>query len=263
MDSKKPPFGRDDGEVERHADGQEEQPHQQAAERLDVAFDLVPVARTRQHHPGKESAHRHGQPGDLHQQCRTEDHQQRARRQDLARPRPRQQGEERVQTPARHHQEHRQRGRRHQNAGPSRLAVREGRQKGDHRQKRHDHQILEQEDRDRLLPSALDISPRSCSTDMMTAVEDRTKPAPAMKATGPGKTEHHRARQREGRDRAGDLGKPQPEDLATHGPELGGRSSSPITNRNITTPSSEKCRMDWASVNRPSTDGPTRTPAAK
>jgi hypothetical protein len=71
-------------EVERHADGEEEQPEQDAAERLDVGFELMAEGRGRQQHAGEERAHRHRQAA-LEQQRRAEHDQQRRRRHHLAR----------------------------------------------------------------------------------------------------------------------------------------------------------------------------------
>ena len=48
----------DHAEVEQHPDREEEQAEQDRAERLDVAFELMPVGRFGEHHAGDESAER-------------------------------------------------------------------------------------------------------------------------------------------------------------------------------------------------------------
>ena len=60
----------DDREVERHADGDEEQPEQHVAERLDVLLDLVAVLGLRDQHAGEERAERERQPGELGERAR-------------------------------------------------------------------------------------------------------------------------------------------------------------------------------------------------
>jgi hypothetical protein len=94
------PFCRYDRDIERHANSEEKQSHEQTTEWLDIALDLVTVARTREHHPGEESSHRHREAGSIHQQRCTENHQQRAGCHDFADPCLCQQCEEGVQEPA-------------------------------------------------------------------------------------------------------------------------------------------------------------------
>ena len=53
----------DDPDVEKHADGDEKQPEQHVAERLDVLLHLVAVFRLGDQHAGKKGAQRQGQPG--------------------------------------------------------------------------------------------------------------------------------------------------------------------------------------------------------
>ncbi len=71
------PVRRDDAEVERHADREEEQSEQDAAKRLDVGFELMPERRFGQQHAGDECAHRHRQAAPLHEQRGAEHDQQR------------------------------------------------------------------------------------------------------------------------------------------------------------------------------------------
>ncbi len=76
-DQDRRPVLDDDVEVERQADGHEEQAEQDAAERLDIGFELVPVGGFGEHHAGDERAHRHRQAGELHQRRRSEHDEQR------------------------------------------------------------------------------------------------------------------------------------------------------------------------------------------
>ena len=72
-------------EVERHADAEEEQAEQEAAEGLDVRLELMAEARFGEEHAGEEGAHRHRQAADLHDEGGAEHDEQRRRRHDLAR----------------------------------------------------------------------------------------------------------------------------------------------------------------------------------
>ena len=67
-----PGLRRHDGEVELHADGDEEEAEQHLAERLDVLLDLVAVLRLGDQHAGDERAERERQTGDLGQVGRGE-----------------------------------------------------------------------------------------------------------------------------------------------------------------------------------------------
>ena len=62
--------------LQRQADGHEEQAEQDAAERLDVGFELVAIGGFGKHHAGEEGAHRHRQAGKLHQRRRPEHDEQ-------------------------------------------------------------------------------------------------------------------------------------------------------------------------------------------
>ena len=68
----------DQAQVERHADGGEEQAEQQALERGDVGLDLVAVVGVGEQHAGDEGAERGREPGLLHHQRHADDGQQRA-----------------------------------------------------------------------------------------------------------------------------------------------------------------------------------------
>ena len=69
-------FGGHALQVDAHADGHEEQPQQQAFERLDLRFQLVAEFRFRQQHAGQERAEARAQTGELHQPGAAEHHQQ-------------------------------------------------------------------------------------------------------------------------------------------------------------------------------------------
>src|SRR6188508_1711847 len=93
------PFADDDRKIERHADAQEEQPQQQAAERLDVRLELMAKRGFGEQHAGEEGAHRHRQPAGLHDERGPEHHEQGSSRHDLARADAREQAEERIEQP--------------------------------------------------------------------------------------------------------------------------------------------------------------------
>ena len=144
----------DDLEVERHADGEEEQAEQHASERLDVRFELVPEGRFGKQHAGKKRAHRHRQAGKLHDQRRTEHHQQRGGGHDLARAGVGEDAEQRVEqvAPGDHQGDDGADADADlaQALGQGDVAAAR-RQEGDQRQQRHDHQVFEQKDRDDAL----------------------------------------------------------------------------------------------------------------
>ena len=79
------PFADHDGEIERHADAQEEQAEQHAAERLDVRLELMAERRFGEQHAGKEGAHRHRQAARLHDERGAEHDEQGSGRHYLAR----------------------------------------------------------------------------------------------------------------------------------------------------------------------------------
>ena len=68
--------GGDDRQVEHHADRHEEQAEQDRAERLDVAFQLVPVRRFGQHDAGDERAERDRQAQRVHHRGAGDDREQ-------------------------------------------------------------------------------------------------------------------------------------------------------------------------------------------
>ncbi|MNK99579.1 hypothetical protein D3C87_1199830 [compost metagenome] len=80
-------------DVQQHADGDEEQPQQHVAERLDVLLHLVPVGRFRDQHARQERAERHRQAQPLGQRGHAERDQQQV------------QHEQFLRAPRRHHVE--------------------------------------------------------------------------------------------------------------------------------------------------------------
>ena len=150
------PVAGDERQVDRHADAEEEEAKQQAAERLNVGFELMAEGRFGEDHAGDERAHRHRQPACLHGQRRAEHDEQRRRGLDFPCPRVGEYAEEWVQQIA-SDGDHAN-NRRHRNG--NRRQVRAGvcldrRQHCDDRQQRHDGEVLEQQDRERLLPVRL------------------------------------------------------------------------------------------------------------
>ena len=98
---------------------------------------------------------------------------------------------------------------------------------------------------------------------MMTAVEDSTKPAPATKAVTSGRPKSNIPAAVSSATASETCASPRPKICPRIVQSFCGRSSSPMMKRNITTPSSAKCRIVSGSVNRPSSEGPTSAPAAK
>ena len=74
-----------DVHVDGHADAHEEQRQQEAAERLDIGFELVPVVGFGEQDAGQEGAERHRHAGGLHDQRGAEHDQEGGRGHDLAR----------------------------------------------------------------------------------------------------------------------------------------------------------------------------------
>ena len=149
--------GPHDLQVDGHADAHEEQREQQAAERLDVGFELMAVGRFGEQHAGKERAERHRHADDLHQQRGAEHDQQRGRGHHLARAGPRKQAEERIeQIAAREHQRGDragdQRGRA-RGLGHAHVRARFGARghQRHQREQRHHRHVLEQQDREGAL----------------------------------------------------------------------------------------------------------------
>ena len=137
--------------VDGHADAHEEQRQQQAAERLDVGLEFMPVVRLGEQHAGQERAERHRHAGLLHQQRGAQHHQQRRGGHHLARAGLRQQPEERIEQIAAGDDDHRdgaddpRHGAQavHEPGRRALAALRQQRQRGE---QRHDRHVLEQQD---------------------------------------------------------------------------------------------------------------------
>ena len=71
-----PPGVRHQRPVHGHADGNEEEPHQHVAKRLDVHFELMTIVGLPQHHARQKGTERHGEPHPLGQGGRQQCHQQ-------------------------------------------------------------------------------------------------------------------------------------------------------------------------------------------
>ena len=97
---------------------------------------------------------------------------------------------------------------------------------------------------------------------MTIAVEVSTKPVPATKATVTGKPRASPTRVRAAMQ-APTWARPRPKIARRMPQSREGSISSPMMNRNITTPSSATWRMAWASVNRPRPKGPIASPARR
>lgn len=111
-------------------------------------------------------------------------------------------------------------------------------------------------------PRGAAMSPRSPSNCITIAVEVSTKPIAQTKDTASGKpnanpTQVSKAPQ------VRICALPRPKICPRRLHRCEGFISSPITNRNITTPSSATCRMDCGSLNHFRPNGPIARPAAR
>jgi hypothetical protein len=111
-------------------------------------------------------------------------------------------------------------------------------------------------------PFGVDISPRSSSTCITIAVEVRTKPAAATNEMPSGKPSA-RPTHDSNALHAPTCNRPSPKISRRRLHRREGSISSPIMNRNMTTPSSATCRMACGSANNPRPNGPITSPAAR
>jgi hypothetical protein len=217
------PFLGDDRQVERHSHAQEEQPEQQAAERLDVGLELVAEGGFRQQHSGHERAHGHRQTRRLHHDRGAEHHEQRACGHHLARTRPGEHAEQRIEQPAAggDHGGDRSEGDERTQPWRSLLAADATRaEQRDRGEERHDGQVLEQQDRHRALAGG-----RADRAALFEHLHDHRRGGQdeAHRADGgrdprqPGQ----RARRREQHAAAEHLHDAEAEDLAAQRPQLG------------------------------------------
>ncbi len=136
------------GQVQGHTYGDEEQTQQQALEGLDIGLQGVTVLRVSQQHAGQEGAQGHGQSRPLHQHSCADHHQQRGRREDLRGARARGETQNRAQhvTTQHHEAEHDAQG---QTATDERTNIPAAAQvaacQGNQRQQRDNGQVLQQQ----------------------------------------------------------------------------------------------------------------------
>ena len=254
------------GEVDAHAHRDEEQPEQQALERLDVGLELAPVFALGQQHAGQKGAERHRQADRLHQRG------------------------------GGHHQ---QQGRGGEDLG--RLAARDPAQRGAQQQPAAEHDGGDDARSPwRAQPAAaaaaaapatassgsrarIGIAATSCSSATLRTlwpdvVPIRLRSPSTAEADRGGRQRRGRARRRapgasrcrEHRDAAASAAA-EPNSCTLPQPKIGlrsahsrrGSSSSPTRNSISTTPNSAKCRMSCGSVTSFRPQGPITMPAAR
>ena len=152
------PVGDDHIEIKRHADGEKEEPEEDAPEGFDVSFQLVPVRGFRQEHAGEEGAHGGGKPAELHPPGRAQHEQQGGRRHHFARAGRSKNAEHRIEQIAARKDEAENAAKADSDALQ---ALHEGdvpapgREERDQRQQRHNGEILKQQNRHHLLAARL------------------------------------------------------------------------------------------------------------
>jgi hypothetical protein len=140
-------------EIDRHADGDEEQAQQQPLEGLDHRFQRVAELGVGEQYPGEEGAQRHRKPGQRHQLGHTQHQQQREGGEELADTHARDHPEQRPREVAADEDHARDRGGGEQHPHPQRLpgrgsGVRQQRHRGDERDR---GDVLEEQDAERRL----------------------------------------------------------------------------------------------------------------
>ena len=106
-------------------------------------------------------------------------------------------------------------------------------------------------------------SPRSSSTCMTMAVDESTKPMPAISATPGFKPQMKTPAAVSAAPQTTTCVRPSPKICRRMFHSRDGCISRPITNRNITTPSSAICRIVCGSRKKARPNGPIATPAAR
>ena len=220
-----PEIGAHHRHVDGHADAHEEQRQQEAAERLDVGLELVPVVQFGEQNAGEEGAQRHRHAGLLHEQRRAQYDEQRGRRHHFARVGLRQQPEERIEQVLAGHDDERD-GAHDPRHGAQfvdksgRRAVGPGREQRQHREQRHHRHVLEQQDGEGALAVVL-LELAALVQDLQRDGGRRHREreardhgaAPAEQAAVVGDGADHQRRHRE-------LRRAEAEDGAAHGDEL-------------------------------------------
>ena len=194
------PVAAQHAEVEAHADAHEEEAEQDAAEGLDVCFELVAEGGFREQHAGQEGAHGHGKAAELHGQRGAEDDEQGGGGHHLPRPGTGEQGEHRVEQPAAGGDQGGEREQGEADGDPVRAfrLVPRGEDR-DQGQERHDRQVLQQQDGDDALPGG--------GGDLALLLQHLHGDG------GGGQDEAHGGDEGHGRGEAG-----EPEDGGEHGP---------------------------------------------
>ena len=111
-------------------------------------------------------------------------------------------------------------------------------------------------------PFGVESDPRSSRSCMTMAVEVRTKPVPATNEIA-GENPMAMPTSMSAAMQTPTWARPRPKISRRMPQSRDGSISSPMMNRNITTPSSATCRMAWASENRPRPNGPMASPATR
>ena len=111
-------------------------------------------------------------------------------------------------------------------------------------------------------PCGAALSPESSSIFITAAVEDSTKPIAAISAVCQGQP-NSKPTIVSSPAMMATCAAPRPKMSRRSAHNFAGRISSPMTNRNITTPNSPTCKIVCASVMTPSPNGPMARPAAR
>jgi hypothetical protein len=251
------------GEVDRHADRDEEEPEQEALERLDVGLERVAILAAREQHAGQERAERHRDAGELHHLGDADDEQQRERREDLAEVRARDRAERRARrVPADHdHDDDRRRDRR--GAHPRRRAVAArllGTEQRDDADQRNGRDVLEEEDAERDATERRVQEPRARSSSAPRSPSTRARARTRDDRRAPRQADRPRG-DREGQAADAHLQVPPPKTLPRIAHRRAGSSSRPIANSISTTPNSAKWRIASTSWTSASPNGPITHPA--
>jgi hypothetical protein len=223
------PVGGDDAKVDRHADAEEEQAEQDAAERLDVGFKLMAETRFGKQHARQECAHGHRKTGNLHGKRRTEHDEQRRRRHHLARAGGREHPEERIEqiAPGQHQRHDGTDG--DADGKPAVGGIRRRRPRAEQRddgKQRHDGKVLEEQDRDDALP----LQGRHRAPLLQHLHDDGGRGEHEAGSGDEGGNEREAERHADAgqrRHRAHHLDRAEPEDVLAHAPEPGGLHFQP------------------------------------
>ena len=210
--------------VDRHADRHEEQPEQDAAERLDIGLELVAEVRLGEEKAGEERAHRHREADFLHQRRGAEHHEERRGRHDFAGAAAGQNPEQPVQavTADQHDGDDGGEGLADDEKGLGQGTLGRCPGRGEQRQKgedRDDRDILEEQDRE----GALAIGRLHVVALAEHLQRDRGRRKAQREADHDGSMDRHAQRGRaaaEQNRRDAKLSEAEPEDVPSHRPEI-------------------------------------------